>query len=512
MKRFFALLDALRQTPMRTPLALILGALMPFGLAPYNAWPVALLALALFANLLEQSSARRSAWLHYMFGVGLWLHGSSWLLVSMHDYGNTSWPVSLLMLAVVALVMALLFVPGGWLYGRLKLWRLNWLALPALLVLGEWLRSWLLTGFPWLMTGYGFIDTPLSGWAPLMGIYGVSLAAGISAVALLSILRHGKAAPGAIIAIALTWLVGGLLAPISWTTINKEAPVSVSLVQGNIPQESKWALEWRDKTTAIYQDLSKSEWGRDLVIWPEAAIPQFAHEARDLLADLDYEAIKAGSAFVTGIPYATWNNDRSEILFYNSIMASGDGLGIYHKQQLVPIGEYIPFEKWIRGTIPFFDLPMSSFTWGPAEQGPLLVKGRTLAPFICYEIAYPSLVQRLSNVDYLVTVSNDGWFGHSIGPAQHFQMVRMRAKETGRYIVRATNNGVTAFIDPQGHVVSQAPSFTRTVLRGEIYPAHGLTPWQRTGAWPVLLLCVLLLLVSWQRSVRLGRSSDKTGQ
>ncbi|REH40484.1 apolipoprotein N-acyltransferase [Paraperlucidibaca baekdonensis] len=508
MSRFFKLLDGLRDSPARPVIALLLGALMPLGLAPYNAWPVALLALALFAHLLDGSSARHSAKLNYLFGVGLWLHGGSWLLVSMHDYGNTSWPVSLLMLGVVALVMALLFVPGGWLYGRLKLWRLSWLALPALLVIGEWLRSWVLTGFPWLMTGYGFIDTPLAGWAPLLGIYGVSLAAGISAVALLAILRHGKAAPGAIIALALTWLVGGLLAPIQWTQINRDAPMSVSLVQGDIPQESKWALEWRDKTTAIYQELSASEWGRDLVIWPEAAIPQFAHEARDLLTELDYQALKSGSAFVTGIPYATWNGDRSSVLFYNSIMASGDGLGIYHKQQLVPIGEYIPYEQWLRGAIPFFNLPMSSFSWGPAVQGPLLVKGRTLAPFICYEIAYPSLVARLSKVDFLVTVSNDGWFGHSIGPAQHFQMVRMRAKETGRYIVRATNNGVTAIIDPQGQVIDRAPSFTRTVLRGEIYPAQGLTPWQRTGVWPVLLLSLLLVVMSGLRSRRLGKAGQ----
>lgn len=502
MTGVFKLLDALRQSPARRFLALLLGALMPFGLAPYHAWPVALLALALFAHLLDGSSARRSAGLSYLFGVGLWLHGGSWLLVSMHDYGDTSWPLSLLMLGVVALVMALLFIPGGWLYGRLKLWRLSWLALPALLVFGEWLRSWVLTGFPWLMTGYGFIDTPLAGWAPIFGIYGVSLAASVSAVALLAILRHGKAAPAAIIALALTWLVGGLLAPIQWTQINRDAPMSVSLVQGDIPQESKWALEWRDKTTAIYQDLSASEWGRDLVIWPEAAIPQFAHEARDLLTALDYQALKTGSAFVTGIPYATWNTDRTQVLFYNSIMASGDGLGIYHKQQLVPIGEYLPFEGLIRGVMPFFNLPMSSFSWGPATQGPLLVKGRTLAPFICYEIAYPSLVARLSKVDFLVTVSNDGWFGHSIGPAQHFEMVRMRAKETGRYIVRATNNGVTAIIDPQGKVVERVPSFTRTVLRGEIYPANGLTPWQRTGVWPVLLLSLLLLLISWARARR----------
>lgn len=500
MKRFLTLLDALRLTPAAPWLALLLGALMPLGLAPLDWWPVSLLAIGVFAELLRDQTPGRAARISYAFGYGLWAHGGSWLLVSMHDYGNTSWPLSLLLLAFVAGVMALFFLPLGWLYARLRLQRLGWLTLPALLVLGEWLRSWLFTGFPWLMLGYGFIDTPLAGWAPLLGIYGVSLAAGISAVALFSIWRHGKQAPGAIIALALTWVVGGLLNPISWTRIDTSQPVSVSLVQGNIPQESKWALEWRDKTVKIYRDLSVSEWGRDLVLWPEAAIPMFAHEAQDALAMIENDALKSRSAFVTGIPFATWNSTRTGVLFYNSIAAMGDGFGLYHKQQLVPIGEYIPFESWLRGAIPFFDLPMSSFSWGPAEQPPLTVKNHAMAPFICYEIAYPSLVQRLSrDADILATVSNDGWFGRSIGPEQHFEMVRMRAKETGRYIVRGTNNGITAILDDHGRVVAEAPRFTRTVLRGEVYPARGLTPWQRAGVTPVLVLCGLLLLLGWRQ-------------
>lgn len=500
MTRFHNLLDALRQSPAAPWLALLLGALMPLGLAPLAWWPVALLAIGLFTELLRNQTSRRASRISYAFGYGLWAHGGSWLLVSMHDYGNTSWPLSLLLLAFVAAVMALLFLPIGWLHARLRLQRLGWLTVPALLVLGEWLRSWLFTGFPWLMSGYGFIDTPLAGWAPLAGIYGVSLAAGISGAALFAIAREGRRAAGAIMALALLWVGGALLDPMNWTTIDKSQPMSVSLVQGNIPQESKWALEWRDKTVQIYRDLSAKEWGRDLVLWPEAAIPMFAHEAQDVLAAIENDALKSKSAFVTGIPFATWNRDRSGVLFYNSIAAMGDGFGLYHKQQLVPIGEYIPFEGWLRGAIPFFDLPMSSFSWGAADQPPLTVKDRTMAPFICYEIAYPSLVQRLSRrADFLATVSNDGWFGRSIGPDQHFEMVRMRAKETGRYIVRGTNNGITAIIDDRGHVVSEAPRFTRSVLRGEVYPAHGLTPWQRSGTTPILVLCALLLLLGWRQ-------------
>ena len=494
-------------SPLAPLLALILGALMPLGLAPLTWWPIAILALGLLFELLQQDSAKRAAKIAYCFGLGLWLHGGSWLLVSMHDYGDTSWPLAIVLLTLVAMVMAGFFALIGWLHVRLRLQPYSWLALPALFVFGEWLRSWVLTGFPWLMMGYGFIDTPLAGWAPIVGIYGVSFAAAITATALIRIWRHGKQAPSAIFALAMTWIVGGLLLPISWTEIDKSKPISVSMVQGNIPQESKWALEWRDKTIEIYNNLSANEWGQDVVLWPEAAIPMFAHEATEELLQLEMEALRSNTAFVTGIPFATWNKTQTEVLYYNSIAALGNGVGIYHKQQLVPIGEYIPFENWLRGTIPFFDLPMSSFTWGPRSQAPLMLGDYAMAPFICYEIAYPSLVQRLSRpADYLVTISNDGWFGRSIGPDQHFQMVRMRARETGRYILRGTNNGITAILDDKGDITALAPRFEATVLRGEVYPATGHTPWQRMGVWPLLsslaALLVLLTGLRWRQQRR----------
>lgn len=488
-------LDLLRTTAHPGLIALLLGAAMPFGLAPYDAWPVALLALGLFAELLQGRAPGVAARIGLCFGAGLWAHGASWLLVSMQDYGGTPLPLALAMLAFVAVVMGALFAPLTWLQARLGLGRLDWLTLPALLVLGEWLRTWLLTGFPWLMTGYGFIDTPLAGWAPLGGIYAVSLAAGITGVATLRLLRASRQAIAPVLVSALVWGGGYLLTQQRWTEIERDRPLSVSLVQGNIPQESKWALAWRDRTIKIYEDLTGNEWGRDLVIWPEAAIPTVASEAEVLLASLDNEGLKSGTAFVTGIPFATWSGNGDEIIYYNSIAALGEGLGLYHKQQLVPIGEYIPYEKWLRGTIPFFDLPMSSFSWGPREQPPLMIKGHRMAPFICYEIAYPALVQRLSKpADFLATISNDGWFGTSIGPEQHLEMVRMRALETGRYVVRGTNNGHTVVIDDQGRITARMPRFTRGVLRSVVYPARGLTPWQTFGEDPVLLLCVLLVL------------------
>ncbi|MCD6061507.1 MAG: lnt [Moraxellaceae bacterium] len=284
-----------------------------------------------------------------------------------------------------------------------------------------------------------------------------------------------------------------------WTTPTGDA-LSVSIVQGNIPQEVKWQLEWRDKTVDIYRQLSKTEWGRDLVIWPEAAIPMFYHESVDFLTEMQNNALTGHSAFVTGIPYVAVDDVARTYTIHNSIIALGEGDGVYHKQRLVPFGEYIPLEGWLRGTIPFFDMPMTSFTEGGRDQQMLSVQKLRLGPMICYEIAYPDLVRRLAaDSDVLATISNDGWFGTSIGPHQHFQMVRMRARETGREVIRATNNGISAIIDVDGKVREQAPSFQRLVMRTTAHAYQGMTPYMVLGNWPALAACAVLLLVGWKR-------------
>ncbi|HQV23959.1 MAG TPA: apolipoprotein N-acyltransferase, partial [Agitococcus sp.] len=293
------------------------------------------------------------------------------------------------------------------------------------------------------------------------------------------------------------WLGGFGLQYINWTKSEFSKPLSVSIIQGNIPQDVKWQLEWRDKTLDIYRQLSKSEWGQNLVIWPEAAVPMFQYEANDFLKEMDDNALAKKSAFVTGIPYADLQKlDASGVPpFYNSMAAIGDGgYGLYFKQRLVPFGEYVPFESWLRGTLPFFNLEMSSFSAGNRQQSPLYVKEFKLAAAICYEIAYPELTRRnAQKADFIATLSNDGWFGTSTGPHQHLQMVQMRALETGKWIIRATNTGISGFISPKGTIVKQAPQFKRTVLRGNVYAVVGKTPYSRLGDWPVLVLCFGLL-------------------
>lgn len=497
MPRIASLLDTLRQHRLLPALMLLLGALTPFAFAPYGLWPVALLTIGLAGELLRGHTPRRAAWLGWCHGFGLWAYGTSWLYVSIHDYGYTPPWLAIPMVAALAGVMALFFALIGWLYAKLKLDRAALLTLPALWVLGEWLRSWVLTGFPWLFSGYAFIDTPLAGYAPVLGVFGVSLIAVFSGQALFRTLAERGQWP-ALAAVLALWLGGFALQFINWTHRTGDT-LSVSIVQGDIPQESKWQLEWRDKTVEIYRELSKSEWGRDLVIWPEAAIPMFYHEAIDVLTEMQDNALTSHSAFVTGIPYMEVNREKREFHIYNSIIAEGEGEGIYYKQRLVPFGEYIPLEAWLRGTIPFFDMPMTSFTEGGPDQEPLTVQKMKLGPMICYEIAYPDLVRRLAaDSDVLATISNDGWFGGSIGPHQHFEMVRMRAVETGREVIRATNNGISAIIDVHGKVREHAPQFQRLVLRASVNGYHGLTPYMSLGNMPVLVACVLLLAMGWR--------------
>jgi apolipoprotein N-acyltransferase len=487
--------NTLRQHRLLPLVMVLLGAITPLSLAPYDIWPITLLTAGCFAELLQKHTPRYAAWLAWCFGFGLWASGASWLYVSIHDYGYTPAWLAVPMVAFVAAVMGLFFALLGYVFARFHWDRFTLLSFPALWVIGEWLRSWFLTGFPWLFSGYAFIETPLIGYAPLFGVFGVSFFVIFTAIALTQLAQYWKNWRLATAVIAI-WLAGYGLQQFAWTKATGES-LSVSIVQGNIPQESKWQLEWRDKTINIYRQLSETEWGRDLVIWPEAAIPMFFHEAQKELEEIENNALTGHSAFVTGIPYAEVDKQAQRINFYNSILAMGEGYGIYNKQRLVPFGEYIPLEDFLRGAIPFFDMPMTSFSRGHANQAPLRVQKMLMSPLICYEIAYPDLVrQAATRSDFLATISNDGWFGTSAGPYQHFDMVRMRAIETGREIIRATNNGISALIDVKGRVRSRAPQFERTVLRTQVHAYEGLTPYSVMGNMPVIILSVIILVSS----------------
>ena len=327
----------------------------------------------------------------------------------------------------------------------------------------DWLLTWFLTGFPWLLLGYAFLETPLSGFAPVGGVLLVSLAAAIVAVALALIapllcrgplLRRGlllsaafrRPAAVLLLLVLLPWLIGLGLGQVPWTTA--EQARTVALVQGNVAQTVKWQPETRIPIIERYLDLTEPHWGVDLILWPEAALTVFAHEAPELLERLDERGRRSGSGLILGIP-GLEVRPGEEVVFHNTTIGLGTASGRYVKRRLVPFGEYVPFENLLRGLIGFFDLPMSHAEAGDWHQPLLSIQGRPAVMSICYEVVYPELMR--ADADVLLTVSNDTWFGDSIGPRQHLQMARMRALENGRWLLRSTNDGITAIVDPAGH-------------------------------------------------------------
>lgn len=493
----------------RALLSLLAGASATAALAPFNlSWLAPLPPLLLFL-ILRDLPLRQSLWQSWLFGVGFFGAGVSWVYVSISEHSATPQAIAVLLTALFVAALALLFVLQG---GIWKRWfaagRYAALSFIGLWVLGEWLRSWLLTGFPWLYLGYAALDTPLEVWAPVGGVWLTSLILAGCGIALLPLFSRQPDTPRLPALLVLVTVLGATaLLPTSWTDPDGD-PVSVAIVQADIEQASKWNPRFRDEILTRYSEMTLPLLDNRLIIWPETAIPAFLGRALPQLSPLLDNLERSGSALISGLPtFQTGSDGRTR--YHNSIAVLSNGSGTYHKQRLVPFGEYVPLEELLRGTLEFFNLPMSSFSLPAADQPPLQVQGITLAPALCYEIAYPELVRHsASQASIILTVSNDTWFGHSIAPDQHMQIARMRALENGRWVIRGTNNGISGFINPQGKVVAQAPRYQPAVLTEAVEPRRGLTPYQRYGSWPVLGFCLLLCVAGLIPASRRDQASS----
>ncbi|AQA17878.1 apolipoprotein N-acyltransferase [Halioglobus japonicus] len=474
-----------------SPLA---GALITLSLAPYNIWPAGILSCALFAYLLSTCNPPRGFWRGWLFGLGLFGTGASWVYVSIHEHGNASVPLALVLTGLFCAGLALLHGTFAWLYIRFirPLPGGMLIGFPVLWVLFEWLRSWFLTGFPWLYLGYAHVDTAIAGWAPILGIYGLSMICALTGSCLFLAWRSRQAIALVTYAVivATLWIGGGVLKPIQWVARASEEPLSVAIYQPNIPQQNKWNREYYLPILHQMRGATMPLLGHDIIVWPEAAIPNLYERARPFLDPIAARARKADTTLITGIP----NRPEGDERYYNSITALGQGQGSYFKQRLVPFGEYVPLEDYLRGVIEFFNLPMSFQSRGPADQPPLAAGTFRVSPSICYEVVYPDLVAAgAREADLLITISNDSWFGDSIGPLQHLQMAQMRALENGRYMIRGTNNGVSALIDHRGQVIAESEQFVETVLTGEVQAMLGKTPFASFGSVPILSACAISL-------------------
>ncbi|MDB5983300.1 MAG: lnt [Pseudomonas sp.] len=482
-------------------LAMAAGAITTFALAPFDIWPLALVSLVVLYLGLRESTPRQGLWRGWCYGFGLYGAGTSWIYVSIHTYGGAS-PLlaGLLMLGFIAAV-AFFFALPTWIWAR---WiRRNdapladALAFAAMWLAQEAFRGWFLTGFPWLYSGYSQLDGPLSGLAPIGGMWLISFTLALSAALLCNLPRlrtHMPSLAAGVILLVAPWLLGLSLKNHEWTT-PAGAPLSVAAIQGNVAQSMKWDPAQLDAQLALYRDMTLRSKRADLIVWPETAIPILKESAEGYLSMLGKFAADRNSALITGVPIRQ-KGGHGENRYYNGITVVGEGDGTYLKQKLVPFGEYVPLQDLLRGVIAFFDLPMSDFARGPSDQALLQVKGYQVAPYICYEVVYPEFAAGLAaQSDLLLTVSNDTWFGTSIGPLQHLQMAKMRALEAGRWMIRATNNGVSALINPFGKITETIPQFQQGTLYGEVVPMQDLTPYLRWRSWPLTIISVLL--VGW---------------
>lgn len=465
--------------------ALIAGGFTTLTASPFELWwlgPVAIGLLYIGLHTLSPAQAALKGWL---YGVALFGSGTSWVYVSIHDYGYTGMPLAVFLTALFVAVLALFFAGTFWLYRRFFGPRWALLTFTGAWVLGEVLRTYLFTGFPWLLIGSSHVDSPLASWAPIGGVYLLSLLVVLTGTLGAELLRRQW---WAVLPLAAIWLAP-LALPNHWTTPASE-PTRVALLQGNLPQLLKWTPDGQRVAANTYSNLTREVADDvDLILWPETALPMMEHQARPVLERVQ-STLPLDVALMTGIVQLDEQNR-----YFNSVIGVGNVEGSYQKEHLVPFGEYLPLESVLRGAINFFDLPMSSFTKGASAQAPMQAAGVSIGNAICYEIIYPQLVARRAvDSEVIVTVSNDTWFGASIGPHQHLQMARLRALENGRYVVRATSNGITAIINPRGELVDRAPQFETTFLTGEFYAMEGLTPFTRTGSWPAWLLAGLLLL------------------
>ena len=489
--------------------ALAAGAATVFGFAPFGVafLPVVTLAF-LFALWQGAATARAAAVTGFAFGLGLFVAGASWVYIALNTFGGMPWPLAAIGTAGFCAFLSLYPAATGWLATRWtapQSWR-RAVAAAALWAVSEWARSVIFTGFPWLSVGYASLGvggaTPLAGYAPLGGVFLVTLATTIIAAALaiaidaLTVPARARIAVAAGVA-AIVAIVGAALTRIEWTSPSGP-PVAISLVQGNVVQELKFDPNFRRRTFELYVELVRESRGR-LVVLPESAFPMFADEVPEsvVVELLDAVTPREGDV-LTGMftlepPLSAGGRPR----YYNSVVSIGAARPqLYRKRHLVPFGETIPLEPVIGWFIrSLLAIPISSQASGVADPPPLEVAGTRVAVNICYEDAFGADIRvQAPTATILVNVTNDAWYGRSIAAYQHNQIASMRALETGRPLVRATNTGITSAIAHDGREIARLSWFTRGILELEITGREGLTPYVRFGdVVPVAAAAILFV-------------------
>ena len=487
------------------------GALQTPAFVHTALWWLPLLCMALLAALVWQAPPRRAAWYGWLFGSAWLGAGVWWLFVSLHRYGGLPAWLAALAVALLCLALALYLALAMALFAR---WRRGRMAVDAALFAALWLlaelaRTVIFTGFPWLASGYAQIDGPLAPAAPWVGVSGIGFISALLA-ALTAAAWHERQRPRrALAAAALVLLLPALSAAVGTREFSRSTgELSVSLLQGNVPQDEKFSMAYVPQALAWLAEALREARG-ELVVAPETAVPLLPEQLAEMLPDY-WPALRADfedspRALLVGVPLGDFSRGYTNSVLGLSAASRGGAPYRYDKVHLVPFGEFIP--SGFRWFTQMMDIPLGDFARGPLDAPSFVFGGQRIAPNICYEDLFGAeLARRFGDAaqapTILANLSNIGWFGDTIAVPQHLNISRMRALEFQRPMLRATNTGATAIIDHRAMVTARLPPFTRGVLEGRVEGRDGLTPfawWSaRFGLWPWLGLAAVLIGLAWR--------------
>lgn len=480
-------------------LALLAGALSVLAYAPFGVFPLIVVSLAVLFHLWRSvaESPWRAAWLGFCWGLGAFFAGIGWLIVALNRYGGMPLPLAVICILLFAAAMAMypalvgacvaIFrrrVQGD---GRLAL------VMAACWTLGEGLRGWLFTGFPWLSVGYSQTPpSPLAGFAPVLGIYGVGFLVALVATGLAVVWRQRARWVPVGLGIAAVLLAGVGLRQVAWTH-PVGAPLKVALVQTAIPQDQKWDRD-RYVETLNLNEAAVTQSDAQLVVTPETALPTFMDQLPDgYLTGMDAALRARQGMALLGVLTREGEHQRN-----SAVTLGATPPRIYSKQHLVPFGEYAPpLFGWFYTLV---KIPMSGLSRGEHQPKPLALAGQQIAVNICYEDLFgEELIYALPEATLMLNLSNLAWYGDLHAQPQHLQIARMRALETGRPMLRATNTGMTAWVSPDGQVQAVLPAFKRETLTVSVTGYAGMTPYARSGNLPAFSIALLGLTACFVR-------------
>ena len=481
---------------MKTLLAAISGGVLVCAYAPFSYWWLTFFCPAFLYIAIANQTIRSSAFLGFVFGIFFFGFGVPWTFNSIHEFGHAPLLLSAVLAGLLILVLALFPACAAGI--TVYLHADKHFKLPAaisfacLWVSFEWVRGWIFTGFPWLLVGHVHHSGPLQGVLPIFGSYGASWIAILSGC-LVAIFLFANYKQKSLAAISLAMMVLSLffVNQIEWTHADGES-LDVALIQGNISQEMKWDRSQHPFIMNKYLEMSKKHFDADIIVWPETAIPTYYSLVKDsFIQEVGQTAYENNIDYLIGV----FTFDPKNGYVYNSVMTLGNEIGFYRKQHLVPFGEYLPFRGVLTFLDKYIDLPMADISSG--EGRPLLrLKGYPVGASICYEAVYGNeVIEAMPEAKFLVNVSNDAWFGDSLAPHQHLEITRSRAVETGRYLLRATNTGISAVIDPMGKILNKSVQFEDDVVTATIYPYSGSTYYSRWGNWTIIIIISSYLFV-----------------